>query len=191
MDETAEELKAVARKLEAEVPTVEELRIYGVIEEAAASYFSNFPGSKTKKKEGPIRSWLKWNDEFKLIKLGRSQGLKTTDLNAIRECLLQLKTQLRTRPTERENQLANIFAATVIDRWQLFAEWRRCYRHLVRNSLKRIESSYIRCLVEYTEAETQFSAVLCKKSSVIGMTITEAAKNRKLLEAFGAKTGKF
>lgn len=57
--------------------------------------------------------------------------------------------------------------------------------------LRKIESANIRHLIENTEAETQFSAVLCEETSSVGMTITEAVKNHRLLEAISAKLGPF
>ena len=76
-------------------------------------------------------------------------------------------------------------------RWQLFSHWRRQYRDAVRESLKRLEESYKNDITKYKELKGQSLAVLCRGASVVGMTTTGAAKNRKMLEALRCKIGNF
>ena len=107
-----------------------------------------------------------------------------------------IRNQLLTIPPETPYLNENIYPNNVIElpfiqRWMLFAEWKRKYQDIVYRDLCDTQKEYENHIKEYNQLKANALAALCRTVDVIGLTTTGAARNRLLLEALKAKIGNF
>jgi hypothetical protein len=76
-------------------------------------------------------------------------------------------------------------------RWMLFKKWKRVYREMIEQDLRKSKEEYESQIKLFNELKGKALAALCRTADVVGMTTTGAAKNRLLLESLKAKIGMY
>lgn len=76
-------------------------------------------------------------------------------------------------------------------RWMLFGKWKRVYREMIEQDLRKSKEEYESQIKLFNELKGKALAALCRTADVVGMTTTGAAKNRLLLESLKAKIGTY